>query len=309
MTYYIGIDGGGTKTAFALADGQGKILNNINKASTSYKHAGWEGTLKCIGDGVEELLTGIHINRQNVYICFGAPNYGESKEFDKKLKDDLEKVLSGYHLYLVNDSEVGWAGSLGLKPGINIVAGTGTIGLGKDAGGRKAIAGGWSDFFGDEGSCRWLGVKAMELFSKQADGRAVKGPLYDVVMDYFKVETPMDIIDIFEADYQPYRNKLAGLQRLMFEAAKRGDELALLYYKKAAHELALIITAVYCKLEFHEECTVSYSGGLFKTGELILTPLREELKEYNMKICRPLYPPVTGAVMLAGEMAGGRLCI
>lgn len=309
MKYLIGIDGGGTKTDFSLADEQGRIQKTIHKAGSSYKHAGWEGTLTCIGDGVKELLTGTDCRPEDVYICFGAPNYGESREFDAKLETELGKLLTGYHVRIVNDCEVGWAGSLGLHPGINIVAGTGTIGFGKDARGTAAIAGGWSDFFGDEGSCRWLGVKTMELFSKQADGRAAKGPLYDVVMEHFQIEEPMDVIDIFETDYQPYRDRLAGLQRLMLKAALGGDELALLYYKEAAKELALIIRAVYHKLEFEGVCHVSYSGGLFKTGALILDPLREELKGYDMKICSPLYPPVTGAVLLAGELAGGRLCI
>ena len=31
------------------------------------------------------------------------------------------------------------------------------------------------DGFSDEGSCYWLGKKALELFSKESDGRVKKG--------------------------------------------------------------------------------------------------------------------------------------
>lgn len=309
MQYYIGVDGGGTKTAFAMADENGKMYGELYKAGASYKHAGWDATFGCIEGGVKELLAKVPARKEDVYICIGAPNYGESKEFDQKLEEGIGHILKGYHFKIVNDCEVGWAGSLGLKPGINIVAGTGSIGFGKDSYGTIAQAGGWSDFFGDEGSCRWLGVKAIELFSKQADGREERGPLYDVVMEHFHIEEPVDLIDLFETEYQPYREKLAGLQRLLLAAAEREDKKAQECYEKAAAELAMIIKAVYRKLKFEEACTVSYSGGLFRVGDRILRPLLEELKDYNIKFCSPLYEPVKGAVLLAAELAGGKICI
>ena len=63
-------------------------------------------------------------------------------------------------------------------------------------------------------------------------------------MEYFCLEDPIDVIDRFEADYQPYRDRLAGLQRLLLTAAERGDGKAQECYEKAAAELAMIIKAV-----------------------------------------------------------------
>ena len=74
----------------------------------------------------------------------------------------------------MNDSVVGWAGSLGLSSGINLVAGTGSIAYGRNDAGEEARAGGWDERFSDEGSCYWLGMKSLELFSKESDGRAEK---------------------------------------------------------------------------------------------------------------------------------------
>ena len=69
---------------------------------------------------------------------------------------------------IVNDSVVGWAGSLGLSSGINLVAGTGSIAYGRNDAGEEARAGGWDERFSDEGSCYWLGMKSLELFQKKA---------------------------------------------------------------------------------------------------------------------------------------------
>lgn len=309
MNYYIGIDGGGTKTAFTLADQKGTIVKSIIKEGTSYKHVGWETLFSRIQKGVKEILEGITYQKEAVYICFGAPNYGESKANDAILDRELRVVLEGFCLSIVNDCQVGWAGSLGLEAGINIVAGTGSIAYGKDESENTAICGGWSDFFSDEGSGRWLGVKAMELFGKQADGRVPMGHLYELMLKHFGVTDSIDVIDIFEEEYQPYRDKLGSLQRVLQEAAKHGDITALALYEQAAYELSLMIIGVYRKLKFPKGCKVSYSGGLFQVGELILNPLKEQLKLLPVELVKPLQEPVVGAVLLAANMAGEKIII
>lgn len=314
MKYFIGIDGGGTKTAFCLFDENGQLLRQYESGGTSYKHAGWETMVCRVREGVCQLLSPMHKDAE-VYICMGAPNYGESKVNDARMKKELTEALYPYKFHLVNDSKVGWAGSLALQPGINIVAGTGTIAFGRDASGRSGVTGGWSDFFGDEGSCRWIGVKTMEYFSKEADGRLPKGLLYDVVMKHFGVSNPIDVIDVFESDYQPYRDKLASLQLLALQAAKE-DSVAESLYLQSASELAALVIALYQKLEFRDGCKVSYSGGLFKSGEMILTPLKEKLKGLPIELAVPEYEPVIGAALLAAEhsgyelkLCGGAICI
>ena len=72
-------------------------------------------------------------------------------------------------------------GSLACRAGINLVAGTGAIGFGKDSFGKTARSAGWGYFCGDEGSAYWLGKQLISIFGKEADGRKAKTPLYDIV--------------------------------------------------------------------------------------------------------------------------------
>ena len=69
-----------------------------------------------------------------------------------------------------NDAVCGWAGALAGEDGINIVAGTGSIGYGEFEG-RAARAGGWGELFSDEGSAHWIAREALSLFSRMSDGR------------------------------------------------------------------------------------------------------------------------------------------
>jgi N-acetylglucosamine kinase-like BadF-type ATPase len=85
-----------------------------------------------------------------------------------------------------NDMICGWAGSLGCEDGINIVAGTGSIGYGERQG-ESARVGGWGEAFGDEGSAHWIAIQGLALFSRMSDGRMARGPLYDRVVEAFSL--------------------------------------------------------------------------------------------------------------------------
>ena len=63
------------------------------------------------------------------------------------------------------------------EDGINIVAGTGSIGYGERRG-KTARAGGWGEVFGDEGSAYWIAVQGLNVFTRMSDGRLPKGSLH-----------------------------------------------------------------------------------------------------------------------------------
>ena len=46
--YYIGIDGGGSKTIFAIAGEDGKVLGTVQAESAFYKQIGEEGVIELL---------------------------------------------------------------------------------------------------------------------------------------------------------------------------------------------------------------------------------------------------------------------
>lgn len=307
MTYYIGIDGGGTKTAFSLVDEKGNEKSACTFGSASYKQIGADGVIRMLKEGITTLFRSAAVQPgTDVAICFGMPNFGESVRQDERMTEETALAFPGMSIHLVNDAEAGWAGSLLLEAGINVVAGTGSIAYGRNRAGKAMSAGGWNEWFSDEGSCKWLGLRCMELFAKEADGRMEKGPLYQLVREHFALQRDIDIIDLFERDYQPYRDRIASLQKILSKAAAEGDRAAVRAYEAAAEELAILLKTLYRRLDFETECSVSYSGGLFRNGERILNPLKERLKEYPMKFVKPHCSPALGAVLLAKEYEDGK---
>ena len=300
MKYYIGIDGGGSKTIFAIAAENGQFLGNVKAGSAFYKQIGEDGVLELLRNGVKEVCSFADgENTQIASICFGMPAWGESPVNDKILEEKILKTFPEWNIHIVNDCEVGWAGSLLAEPGINIVAGTGSIAFGKNEKGETARCGGWSEWFGDEGSGYWLGVKCVQLFSRQSDGRDERGPLYEIVKDELNLSVDEEIIDLFETEYLHKRDKVASLQKLLLKAANEGDTYAIAAYESAAKELYDIICGVKNKIFKNTDCIVSYSGGIFNVGDLIKRPLAKFLQENGMMLTEGKAEPYVGATLLA----------
>lgn len=299
--WYVGVDGGGTKTAFAVSGGDGTVAAQIEWPGCSYQMIGVANVVSLITDGVREILHAVDASLNDCAgCCLGIPCFGESAKHDAILTEELQRSLAPAPLYIVNDVEVGWAGSLGGKEGIHIVAGTGSIAFGRGADDTPARCGGWSEFFGDEGSCYWIGREAMSLFTKQADGRAPRGPLYAIVKDMYGITDDLSFNEYTIEHLAGHRDKVASFQMAAKQAAEAGDVTAQTLYQRAAEELAMLVKALKDKLTFSQTVVpVSYSGGLFKAGKLILPPFEREIERLGCSLHAPLMTSVEGALLLA----------
>ncbi len=307
MNCFIGIDGGGTKTAFAIADENGRILHLLEKKASAYREQGIENACNVVAEGIEELLkyTGMK-SEQISFLSLGLPAYGENSLADKRLVEQLANRLGQIPFEVVNDVVVGFWGALEMQPGIEIVAGTGSIAYGEDLYGNAARSGGWSEHFSDEGSCYWAGKKAMELFCKQADGRAPRGALYDLVSGKYKFGNDFDFVSCMEKEILVSRTKTAAFQRELLAAAQAGDESAIAVYREAARELFMMAKAVKEQLRFDDAAPVVVTGGMRHADEFLLGPLRALLSEEQMYLTFPAHEPVIGAVLRAQKKSAHR---
>lgn len=298
--YYIGVDGGGTKTAVAIAlAGEAPAVTALERGC-SYQMLGTDGAVQTIMRGIAAALkkAGLSLN-DCAGCCIGLPCYGEDAQQDAVMTAALRKALAPMPIHIVNDVEVGWAGALNCSAGIHLVAGTGSIAFGKNEAGQAMRCGGWNELFGDEGSCYWIGREAMSIYTKEADGRLPKSALYEIVRQALAITNDMDFIDLVIKQYAPYRDKVASFQRYAAQAAAAGDPAAMYLYERAAKELAMMVGALCQKLHFPDGAVVSYSGGLFHTGERVLSPLRKEVTALHCVLQAPRRSAVEGALLLA----------
>ena len=304
--FLLGVDGGGTKTRFILVDGDGKLAAAHEGPTSDHLQVGIDGVRDVLAGGVAALFREAGKDGSSIaYAFFGLPAYGEDSAA-QVLLDGLPEPLLGHRRYRCgNDMICAWAGSLGGEDGINIVAGTGSIGYGERKG-RSARAGGWGEVFGDEGSAYWIAAQGLNIFTRMSDGRLPKGPLHASLRRHLGLEANLDLCAKL-ADTSS-RRAIAAMAELVARAARDGDGEAIRVFNDAARELAAIIEAVRQALEFEpgERVPISYSGGVFNAGELILSPLRHHIEQYSKtyELKSPMLAPSLGAAIYAARLAG-----
>lgn len=304
--YYLGIDGGGTKTAFTLIDEHKKIIYQNRHKGAFYFQTGFNGLKKLIMGGIKECISQANIQVKDIaYIFIGLPGYGEVAADQPKIKKAIAEIMGDAAYRIGNDVEAGWAGSLACKAGIHLVAGTGAIAFGMDDNSHKARSSGWNHIFGDEGSAYWIAIQGLQSYSKQKDGRINKTAIMDIFDHELGLKHPFDIIGLVHDTYNGDRDKIAGLAKLVTLAAKQGDKQALEIFKKAAYEYYLMVQSIVNQLQFHDIISISYSGGVFNAQKYILPHLEQYLKNYriNAKLCTPQFGPEYGAALYAYRLA------
>lgn len=297
--FFVGADAGGTKTLFVLADENGHIYARHISGSGRFFEKGAEGVYTLAAEGVHALCVKAGITKDDIVsAALGFPGYGEKEGSEKAITEACEKAVAPGRVVCVCDSYLGWAGSLAMKPGVNIVSGTGSICYGVNEQGDTARSSGWGAFC-DEGSCRWLGGRLIQLFAKQADGRMPRTLLYDMVRTHLCIQNDTDFIFPVNHVYGADAAQAAGLQRLLKEIFDAGDPHAAALYREAAEELWLAAETVARKLHLQKGFALSYSGGLFKSGECVLAPLHEQAARGGAQLTPPSFTPEQGALLTA----------
>lgn len=308
MKTFLGIDGGGSKTRFLLIDERGKVLGSHLEGPAYHLEIGIDALRAMLTRGIRETLRQGSVSEHDLTYAFaGLPAYGEDARILAALDAAPAQALPHGRYRCGNDMVCGWAGALAGADGINIVAGTGSIAYGEFEG-RSARAGGWGELFSDEGSAYWFAREGLRLFSRMSDGRAARGPLYQSVRKHFGLQDDLELCAAIYGTELSQRSQFAQLSKLVADAAASGDREALALFGSAVQELAQMIDAVRTHLGVPGDVLlpVSYSGGLFQPGGLILTQLATELgrapRAYHFREAQ--LPPHAGAAIYAAKLSG-----
>lgn len=309
MKCYLGIDGGGSKTAFLLIDEAGNVLSSHTEGPAYYLEVGFTPMKEMLARGILATLKPVSLWPSSINFSFiGLPAYGEDSALLKALDTAASPTLQSERYRCGNDAICGWAGALSAQDGINVISGTGSMAYGEFKG-RSARSGGWGELFSDEGSAYWLAREGLSLFSRMSDGRTARGALYEIVREYFVLQSDLDLCAAIYSKNQ--RSSLAALSALVVDAAAAGDAQCAQLLVRGANELMRQIAAVHAQLAVPENRTmpVSYSGGMFAQSEPLLSALRRELATPpgRYRLIAPRLPPDAGAALYAAKLSGAPL--
>ena len=298
----LGVDGGGTKTRAVILGDDNQVLGKGTAGPSNPLRVGVSDAANAIREATERACADARVRRGEIV----AAEIGLAGVKRADLRERMRAALSDLgikSIEVVTDADIALYGATEGKPGMVIIAGTGSICCGVNVRGRRACAGGWGPVAGNEGSGSWIARAALRSAARATDGRGRRTSLVEAACDYFDVTKPEDLST---AVYAPSmtNNRIAGFGRHVIEAAKRRDAVAREVVEAAGRELALAAVAVIRKLKMEREgFNVGYVGGVFLAGDLLMDPLREDL----LKVARGahLAPPVLAPAEAAARMACG----
>jgi len=305
MKYLIGVDGGGTKTDSAIADLSGKIIHYTTGKPSNFLVVGIEEAVENIFALIEENLFKLEGDFANVkQIVIGVAGAGRKEDaqlLEKSFKDYSEE--QGVHfkgVKVVSDAHIALEGAFPDSAGCILIAGTGSILFGKDEKGTIHRVGGFGRLIGDEGSGYSIGRKALNAVSKASDGRGEETLISELLNAKMNSGSDNSIIN------KVYKEKLdvASVAKIVILAAEEGDPIAEDILDEEADELVLHIKSLINKIRTNN-LNVAFSGSLIDNKNFYSDLLKNKIKSTlpNVKVVKPAFPPVSGAILFAKRLA------
>lgn len=294
--FFIGIDGGGTKTVGLLADQAGHILAKAEAGASNYHAVGETQTKQVLSDVVSQLIADADTVLESCTCCLGLA--GVASPVDRKVIGRIcDDIGLPENRTLTHDAQIALVGGAEELSGVIIIAGTGSIVYGTDTAGREAEAGGWGHLLGDEGSGYDIARRALQAVSRAADGRGVPTQLSALMLNALEFSHPRNLIPWM---HSVGKDKVAQLAGEVFYAANENDSVAQGILDEAADELALAARVVIDKLGFHQPFNLVLSGGIFSHQPTFAASLRSRLQGHapDARVCLPKHEPAYGAVLL-----------
>lgn len=255
LRFHIGIDGGGTGTRARLCTASGQVLAQGEAGPSSLSH-GVAGAWQQVLESACRAFARAGMETPPWADC--ALGAGLAGANDPARAAEFHALDPGFaSLLLDTDSFTALVGAHAGRPGLVLIAGTGSVAEAWRADGSRRIAGGWGFPVGDEGGGAWLGLQAVRLAQQALDGRATAGPLARAVC----AATGRDADAMLAWCAAARQTAYARLAPLVFDH-ETGDPQAAALLETAVDALAALVRALDPGAELPVVCSGSIARRL-----------------------------------------------
>jgi N-acetylglucosamine kinase-like BadF-type ATPase len=308
MKFFLGVDGGQSTTTAVIGDESGRVLGTGHGGPCNHAAAG-EGRTRlerAVTESVSEACAEAGLDRGASFAsaCFGMSGGPDDKHAI------VATLLRTERLLVTTDAEIALAGATATGQGIIVIAGTGSIALGRNAKNVRARVGGWGHIFGDEGSAFDIVRLALRAALRMEEGWGPGTVLREALLDATACRDVNEVLHHFYAPTWP-RDRVASLAPLVDGAAGGGDRIALDILTASAQQLASHAASVRAQLwgsaMGSPPVDIAYSGGVFRSQRLLERfRLLVEL-EPGTRCAPPEHTAAEGALLAAYREAGFEL--
>ncbi len=305
MNYYIGIDGGGSKTQYGLFDEKKNMASTVKTGGSNHEtlDGGIPAAADVLMEGINQLLLKNAMRQEQISFVLMALAGMDHPYQEAALRDELKKRGLNVPLAIYNDGFIVVKAGVSGKAGIGYNCGTGTCCNSIDNSGKLLQIGGFGALSGDVGGGVWiagrvfrmvyddvcLGVRPTVCTRAFCENFGVNADREGVLSMVSRLEaeddaTVRDMIDIF------------------FDAVNAGDPVACGVAEEMAQRGAEFIAAHLKKGYFTDDPVEVVLSGSIHTklpSDAYIASLQEaaqRLSGRKLKFIKLTVPPVTGCI-------------
>jgi N-acetylmuramic acid 6-phosphate etherase len=286
----LGVEGGGTKTAWVLVERDGADLRILNqgKLPPSNFRLVTPDRLRTIFSELPK-----QIDRAGVFLA------GCALEDQPALSHICAEIWPAAKIITGNDRDSGLAAALGRGEGIVVNAGSGSSVTGR-RGDKIEKAGGWGHILGDAGGGYFLVIQALRFILSEYDLHRGEVQFTAKILRALCLNNLDELVRWAQtAD----KMEIALLAPVVFEAAAGGDARVMEIIEEGARVLGEYTEAVASRLRLLAPKVV-LMGGLFHRDSIYTHAFRRRLKKNlpDARVATAERPPELGAAWLAAEL-------
>ena len=309
--YFLGVDGGNTKTDYLLCTLDGKFVDVLRCATCSHEHFdnGYDGMEQTMREQLSILFERNNITVDNILSAgFGLAGADLPSQY-VELKKKVEAI--GFKRYgLANDGILGIKGATDSGAGLGVVNGTGTVILGIDEKGSILQVGGVgplsSDFAGGGYIRNQVITKLYAAHYRCGEDSSMFAPVMELLG-----AKPEDLLSIV-SDADLLRKHAVEIIQLAANAAVRGDILAKNLFDNIGKNIGQGAAGCIRHLSFGDSVDVVMVGSIwhvvsYEGMQKAFIDTAETLSDKKIRPVRLESPPAVGGVLWAKEIADGAL--
>lgn len=257
--YYLGVDGGGSKTTAVVFNEKGEFISKACGESINYYSVGLDNARRAMADIINSLS-------QKEFECAVI---GMSALAERATEDETKRFCDG----IINSKKVIMDSDLFVALEAMeyedecavIISGTGSMGICRDADGTIRHAGGFGYILGDEGSGYSIGINAIKTAVRAAENCAPATMLTESCIKFFSVDDIYGLIDLFY-EKTVSRKKIASFAAEVMKCAENKDETAKSIIKAEAKLLSE--TALSLIKNKNSQIPIGLWGGVFQHNHI-----------------------------------------
>jgi glucosamine kinase len=259
--YFLGFDGGGTKTECVLVDAENRVLARAIAGPSNPLRTGYTKAWFALSEAGDAVLSRLKIQAGHIRgICAGLGGAGRTGVV-RRATTFFERGFPNANVRVTTDLDIALEAAFGPGEGLILLAGTGSAALGRDGRGRTARAGGRGPWFSDEGSAFDIGRQAIAAVARSEEHR---GPATALSSRIFTWHQCRDWDSLLDHIYKNPDDIFPQTFPLVADLADQGDAVSREILSGAAVKLTELAACVASELGWGDrEIAIARVGGVY----------------------------------------------